>query len=156
MNLRGQIQNEHSDLNFYNVFGRADSLTAVILQTFDPTANLYGGLAYETPIFRHDWSVGLGYSKNSFDIVTNTVADTFNFGGETDIATLFIKKNLKRTRRSSVNLAFDLSVKAADCWGKAAGADSSACLESRSVVLLALGLRDGLAPAAGSSCGSSG
>ena len=101
-----------SDLNFYNIFGRADTLTAVILQTFDPSSNLYGGIAYEAPIFRHDWSLGLGYSKNSFDVTGGSVG-ALNLGGETDIGTMFIKKNLKRTRRSNVDLAFDLSVKEA-------------------------------------------
>ena len=101
-----------SDLFFYNLLGRADSLTAVILQTFDPSANIYGGLTYETPIFRHDWSMGLAYSKNSFDVTGGSVG-ALNLGGDTDIGTLFIKKNLKRTRRTTIDLAFDLTLKAA-------------------------------------------
>ncbi len=101
-----------SDLEFHNIFGRADTLTALVLQTFDPASNTYGGIAYETPIVRHDWSLGLGYSKNSFDVTGGTVG-LLDIGGDTDISNLFIKKSLKRTRRASVDLAFDLSVKSA-------------------------------------------
>lgn len=105
-----------SELSFHNVFGRADTLTGVILQTFDPAANLYGGVAYETPLFRHDWSAGLAFSVNSFDVKGSQLSGLEELGitGDTNIASAFVSKNLVRTRRAAADLAFSVSTKAAE------------------------------------------
>ncbi len=107
-----------ADLYFNNLFGAADSLTANILQTFDPAENTYGGFLYRVPFFGHENTLSLGYSRNSFEVAQGFAAGVgvggANLTGETDIVSLGFSRNLRLARRSRVDLAFDVATKDAE------------------------------------------
>ena len=99
-----------ADMYWYNPFGRADAITANVLQTFSPSDNLYGGIRYATPLFTHDFFLALAYSHNAFDVTSGAFGDV-GLGGESDIASMTLTKNLRYTRRSKMDLSFDFSSK---------------------------------------------
>jgi hemolysin activation/secretion protein len=107
-----------ADFVFYNPLGFGDSLVVNVLQTFDPAENLYGGLNYQVPVFRHDMFMRLGYTHNAFEVAQGLAAgsgtDGLNLAGETDIGWIGLTKNMRLTRRSKVDLGFDLHVKHAE------------------------------------------
>jgi len=104
-----------SDLFWYNPFGRGDLIAITALQTFDPAENLYGGLLYQTPFIRHDLTLSLELSHNAFEVASGLAAgageDGKNLAGDTNAGSIGLSKNLRLTRRSRVDLGFDLSVK---------------------------------------------
>lgn len=104
-----------ADMLWNNPFGVSDSLAINLLQTFDPAENLYGGFQYAVPIFRPDLTMSLGYSHNVFEVASGIAAgagvDGKNLAGTTDVAWIGLGKNLKLTRRSRVDLGFDLMAK---------------------------------------------
>jgi hemolysin activation/secretion protein len=104
-----------TDLYLNNPFGRADLLTANILQTFDPAENTYGGINYVTPMFRDDLYFGIGYSQNAFEVAQGAFAGAgvggTNVEGDTTVVNLSLTKNMRLTRRSRVDLGFDFAAK---------------------------------------------
>jgi hemolysin activation/secretion protein len=110
-----------AEMAWNNPFGRADSIAANILQTFNPTDNLYGGVRYQTPIFRPDLFFAAAYSHNAFDVGRGETA-VLGLGGTTDIASMTVTKNLRYTRRSKFDLSFDLSAKDAKLTGTGSAA----------------------------------
>lgn len=104
-----------TDFYFNNPFGRADLITANILQTFNPAENTYGGISYVTPIGRPDLFFGLSYSQNAFEVAqgpfVGTGVDGKNIEGDTTTYGLSLTKNMRLTRRSRVDLGFDFAAK---------------------------------------------
>ena len=104
-----------ADMLWYNPFGVGDSISVNLLQTFDPAENLYGGFQYAVPIFKPDLTMSLGYSHNAFEVASGIAAgagvDGKNLAGVTDVAWMGLSKNLRLTRRSRVDLGFDLMLK---------------------------------------------
>jgi hemolysin activation/secretion protein len=104
-----------SDLFWYNPFGRGDLIVINALQTFDPAENLYGGLTYQTPFVRHDYTLSLAFSHNAFEVAAGLAVGAGeggeNLAGNTDIGSIGLSKNLRLTRRSRVDLGIDLSIK---------------------------------------------
>jgi hemolysin activation/secretion protein len=104
-----------SDLFWYNPFGRGDIILINAVQTFDPAENLYGGLTYQTPFIRHDLTLTLAFSHNAFEVAAGTAAgageDGKNLAGDTNIGSIGLNKNLRLTRRSRMDVGFDLSGK---------------------------------------------
>jgi hemolysin activation/secretion protein len=109
-----------ADLFWYNPFKRGDLITINLLQTFDPAENLYGGIEYETPIFRPDLAFRTGYSHNTFEVAQGIAAgageDGKNLAGDTDIAWIGFRKNTRLTRRSRMDFGFDLATKRAQLF----------------------------------------
>ena len=107
-----------ADLYFNNLFGAADSLTANILQTFDPAENTYGGVLYEVPFFGHDNRLSLAYSRNSFEVAQGFAAGVgvggANLTGETDIVSVGFSRNLRLARRSRMDFGIDVATKDAE------------------------------------------
>lgn len=106
-----------ADLFWNNPFGLGDVIVANVLQTFNPAENLYGGLTYEVPVFSQDMTLALGYSHNAFEVARGIAAGAGeggkNLAGNTDIGSISLSKNLRLTRRSRMDLGFDLSMKSA-------------------------------------------
>lgn len=133
-----------SDLFWYNPFGRADLIAVNLLQTFDPAENLYGGIAYQTPFFRHDLTLGLGYSTNAFEIAEGVAAGSSvedvggNISGDTDVGSIYLSKNMRLTRRSRIDLAVDLSVKNAQLDGLGAETEDNLTVASLDFALEAV------------------
>ena len=104
-----------ADLSWYNPFGRGDLIAITALQTFDPAENLYGGILYQTPFFRHDLILSIDLSHNAFEVAAGTAAgageDGENLAGDTNAGSIGLSKNLRLTRRSRMDLGFDLSMK---------------------------------------------
>lgn len=107
-----------ADLYFNNLFGAADSLTANVLQTFDPAENTYGGLLYQVPMFGHNNRLSLGYSRNSFEVAQGFAAGVgiggSNLTGETDIVSVGFTRNLRLARRSRMDFGVDIATKDAE------------------------------------------
>jgi hemolysin activation/secretion protein len=105
--LRGYV-------NWNNSFRRGDRVYADVIQTFDPTENLYGSILYQTPVFSSSWLMSLGYSKNEFDITQGLDGRILQgFDGSSDIAAYSFSKSLVRSRTFNFNVAGGLSLKAA-------------------------------------------
>ena len=104
-----------SDLFWYNPFGRGDIIAINALQTFNPAENLYGGLTYQTPFIRHDLTLTLAFSHNAFEVAAGDAAgageDGENLAGDTNVGSIGLNKNLQLTRRSRMDVGFDLSGK---------------------------------------------
>lgn len=107
-----------ADLVFYNPFGIGDTLVVNALQTFNPAENLYGGLTYQAPIFRQSMDFRLGFSHNSFEVAEGLAAGAgeggLNLAGETDVGWIGVSKNTRLTRRSRIDIGFDLHMKNAE------------------------------------------
>ena len=99
-------------LDWFNPFGIGDAFSANILQTFDPAEGTYGGVNYELPVNRYDWILGVAYSKNVYD-VSGSQAEEIGLGGEADIATLYLRRQLTRSRFFNASAFFGLSLKEA-------------------------------------------
>jgi hemolysin activation/secretion protein len=114
----GQVSTGQFRLRGYvswnNSFRRGDRVYADVIQTFDPTENLYGSIFYETPVFAPGWLMSLGYSKNQFDITQGLFGENLQgFDGSSDIAAYSFNKSLVRSRTFNFNVAGGLSLKAA-------------------------------------------
>ncbi len=107
---RGQL-----GLTVNNLVGDADRLRLYGLYGFDPSDSkahgVYGGVAYEVPLFSPRDSVLISYATNSYDIgkVTADIAAT-NPKGTTGIGELGYRHNLAPSRLGSASfgLAFDV------------------------------------------------
>ena len=104
-----------ADLVFYNPFGLGDTLVINALQTFSPAENLYGGLTYQAPIFKQKLDFRLGYSSNTFEVAEGLAAGAGaggqNLAGDTNMGWIGVSKNTRLTRRSRMDVGFDLHVK---------------------------------------------
>ncbi|MGK0499067.1 MAG: hemolysin activation/secretion protein [Oceanicoccus sp.] len=109
-----------ANLNWNNVSGNGDRLSATLLQTFDPEDSLYGSLAYELPLFTPAFSVGLSYSNNDYTIGQQAAA-LFDLEGETEQTNLYGRYSLDRSRTFNRYLKASLSTKQASV--KSAGID---------------------------------
>lgn len=104
-----------AELLWYNPFGIGDIITINALQTFNPAENLYGGIMYDTPFFRDDLHLNLGYTHNAFEVAKGIAAgagvDNKNIAGDTNIGWIGLSKNLRLTRLSRMDIGVDLAVK---------------------------------------------
>ena len=83
-----------ADFSFNNLSGAADTVSASVLQSFEPTNGIYGALRYERPLNDIRDSVGLGYSKNTYNIGGELAAS--GISGTSGIADLFWRRSFKR------------------------------------------------------------
>jgi len=82
------------DLSVNNLTGAADKINASVLQTFDPTNGIYGALSYERPLNDVRDSVGLGYSRNTYDIGGQLAAS--GISGTSQVTNLFWRRSFQR------------------------------------------------------------
>lgn len=94
------------DFSVNNLTGSADTVNGSVLQTFDPNNGIYGALSYERPLSDIRDSVGLGYSKNTYDIGGELAAS--GISGTSEITNLFWRRSFQRgiNRNSYGLLAF--------------------------------------------------
>lgn len=123
-----------ADLYWYNPLGRGDIAAINVLQTFNPAENLYGGIEYETPMFRPDFFMNLAYNHNTFEVARGIAAgageEGKNLAGDTDIGWIGFRKNTKLTRRSKVDFGFDLAVKNAQLFNLGAETEDNLTVAS--------------------------
>lgn len=107
----GQIRLTGSYLQ-NNVFGNADVLTANVLQSFEPTNTIFGGVDYVSPLGFSGYKFGAGFSSNAFDVGGSL--ESFNISGSVISSNFFISKPFTRSRRSNDGIKIDLINKIAD------------------------------------------
>ena len=93
-----------------NALGNGDLLNVNVLQSFDPTSSLFGGVEYTSPIEFSDYRYNVGVNSNSFDVGETTVSGTvtgFHFG---------IGQLIERSRRTNSNLTYDFENKVAETF----------------------------------------
>jgi hemolysin activation/secretion protein len=89
-----------------NLSGSADTLNGSVLQTFAPSNGIYGSMRYERPLGNVFDSVGLGYSKNTYDIGGELAAS--GISGDSEIIDMFWNRSFERgiNHNSNGRLAF--------------------------------------------------
>ena len=99
-------------LDWFNPVGIGDLFSLNVLQTFDPDEGTYGGVSYEVPLNRYDWTLGASYNRNAYDVSGNQAED-IGLGGDSSIGALYLRHQLKRTRSFSAGAYTGLSFKEA-------------------------------------------
>jgi hemolysin activation/secretion protein len=99
-------------LDWFNPVGIGDLFSLNVLQTFDPDEGTYGGISYEVPLNRYDWTLGASYNRNAYDVSGNQAED-IGLGGDSSIGALYLRRQLKRTRTFSAGAYTGLSIKEA-------------------------------------------
>ena len=82
------------DVSVNNLTGAADMLSGSVLQSFNPTNGIYGALSYERPLSDVRDSVGLGYSKNTYDIGGALAAS--GISGTSEVANMYWRRSFDR------------------------------------------------------------
>lgn len=82
------------DFSVNNLTGAADMLSGSVLHTFDPINGFYGALSYARPLGDVRDSVGLGYSRNSYDIGGALAAS--GISGTSEVANGYWRRSIKR------------------------------------------------------------
>ncbi len=99
-------------LDWFNPVGIGDVFSANILQTFDPDEGTYGGVGYQLPLDSYDWTLAAAYSRNTYD-VSGSQAGIPGLGGDSDIGTVFLRHQLRRSQSFSASAYTGLSIKQA-------------------------------------------
>lgn len=94
---------------FNNISGNADRLFGNVLQTATPNNGTFGEVRYEIPVYKPGNTMGIGYSRNLFDVGADL--KQFNISGTTDIASLYVRHTLSRSRARTWSTTLDLDRK---------------------------------------------
>ena len=98
-----------ADVSFNNPTGGADTLTGFLLDAFSPNNTLYGGLLYERPLPFADYTLGLGYNKNTFDV--GKELEVLEISGTTENYDLYVERSIIKTRKLDLATKLDFSRK---------------------------------------------
>lgn len=88
------------NLSLNNPLGAADRLTTSLIQSFSPRKSLYGSVRYEVPIYDGRHSLGVGYSRNAYD-VGSEFAD-LGLEGESWVGNVSLTRNFLRGRNRNL------------------------------------------------------
>ncbi len=97
-------------VDWFNPAGMGDLLSANLLQTFDPDEGTYGGVRYQLPVGGFEWVMGLSYDKNTYDAASRQ-ARSIGLGGESRVASLFLRKKLARRSSFAADATASLDLK---------------------------------------------
>ena len=90
-----------------NVSGVGDRLSGAVLQTFDPTDSLYGSLDYRRPIMGPENTIGIGVSRNDYNIGQEFAV--LGVDGTTDKAYINFRRSFIRSRNLNLYGLFEFN-----------------------------------------------
>jgi hemolysin activation/secretion protein len=96
-----------AEAHWNNVSGVGDRLSGAILQTFDPTDSLYGSLDYRRPIKGPKNNLGIGISRNDYDI--GQQFSVLGVDGTTDKAYVNFHRSFIRSRNLNLYGLFEFN-----------------------------------------------
>lgn len=99
-----------------NPTNNADSISAYVMQTFDPSESTYGSLNYERKqVLWPQLSLGGGYSSDTYTAPSSlTNGGNVDIDGGTDIANVYGRWDFLKSRTASLYTTLDLSSKRGD------------------------------------------
>jgi len=88
------------DLTVNNPTGAGDVLRASGLKALDPRSSLFYSFDYERPVLTPRTSVGAGFLRNTFDVLSNFAE--LGISGETRLFNAFIRHQVVRSREANL------------------------------------------------------
>jgi len=125
------------DVSVNNIFGYADSLDMTGLYTSKPENSFFVAVGYEIPIFTPEYRLGIRHSRNEF-VIDPSLSGSL-IGGDTQIGSAYVRKNIVRSRAKNIYSTLDVSIKSA----KTEISNSVVSVDDLSVLSLELGF-DGI------------
>jgi hemolysin activation/secretion protein len=99
------------DLGLNNPLTRADRLEVNLIQSYDPKESIYGLAQYQVPVYDERNVVGLGYSRNAYDVGGSL--GELEIGGLSEIANVFLRRTFLRGRQRNLFASIGLARKLA-------------------------------------------
>lgn len=105
-----------------NPLKQGDRFSGYLLKTYDPTKSIYGSLDYELPIFGHKTRLGIGASRNDYDI--GKEFRELGIEGTSDQAYLNFNRSLVRSRNFNLYGQTGIALKRADVTNSSTNLDN--------------------------------
>lgn len=104
--VRGTLQ-----MQFNNLAGMADRLSAYVLKTVDPSNGTYGGVSYELSTHTGRTSVGFGAARNRFDVTDARTAIDLDISGTVNTTNLYVRRQFANRRTFRADGTLELARK---------------------------------------------